>query len=66
MQCEGDADISIAKTGIEYAKVDRNVAVVAEDTDVLVLLMYHWNEGMGQLMFGFEKREKKKRSKWIY
>ena len=55
MQCEGDADISIVKTGIEYAKVGRNVAVVAEDTDVLVLLMHHWKEGMGQLMFGFEK-----------
>ena len=66
MQCEGDPDISIVKTGIEYAKVGRNVAVVTEDTDVLVLLMYHRKEGMGQLMFGFEKREKKERSKWIY
>ena len=66
MQYEGDADISIVKTGIEYAKVGRNVAVVAEDSDVLVLLTYHWKEGMEQLMFDFEKREKKKRSKWIY
>ena len=47
MQCKGDADVSIAKTGIEYAEVGRDVVVVAEDTDVLVLLMYHWKEGMG-------------------
>ena len=40
MQASGDADATIAMSGIEAAKeCDGNVAVVSRDTDILVLLL---------------------------
>ena len=40
-------------------------AAVAEDTDLLIFLMYHWKLGMEELITGTERKEKKK-SKWFY
>ena len=65
MQCKGDAGVSIVKSGIGFAKVGRNVVAVAEDTDLLIFLMYHWKLRMEELIFGTERKEKKK-SKWFY
>ena len=39
---------------------------MAEDTDILVLLMSHWREGMGGMVFGTDIKEKKKRSKAFF
>ena len=64
IQCKGGADVVIVKSGIESAEVARNVVVIAEDTDVLIL-MYHWKVGMEELIFRTERKEKKK-SKWFY
>ena len=39
VQSFGDAYVLIVKQAIDYAKVGRDVAVMAEDTDLLVLMM---------------------------
>ena len=44
---KGDADTLIVSTAIQYTKKQENeVAVVANDTDILVLLIYHWQKRM--------------------
>ena len=43
-QSTGDADTKIVWCALQYAIEGSEVNVVADDTDVLVLLMYHWNE----------------------
>ena len=46
-QCKGDADTMIVSTSLQLAKdKDVPVVVVADDTDVAVMLLYHWNESM--------------------
>ena len=36
---------------LQYAvKIDNDIVVVAGDTDILVLLMFHWKEGMNIYM----------------
>ena len=38
---DGDADTMIVTCALQYASQGNDVNVVADDTDVLVLLMYH-------------------------
>ena len=38
----------------------REVTVVADDTDVLILLMYHWNANMANIHFHSEAKRSKK------
>ena len=43
----GDADTQIVSAALEYAEDNnKDVVVVAADTDILVLLMFHWKNGM--------------------
>ena len=46
---EGDADIIIVKKAITLARNSQSVTVIAEDTDIFVLLMYHWTAGMAPI-----------------
>ena len=41
MNSDADADVVIVKTTLDYCSVD-DVVVVAGDTDIVVLMMYHW------------------------
>ena len=55
----GDADTLIASTALEIAASGKKVSVVAVDTDVLILLLYHWNDEMADIFFYSEaKRDK--------
>ena len=45
-QSESDANILIVKTALEQA-VDSSFVVYADDTDILVLLCYHWYSQWG-------------------
>ena len=45
-QSTGDADTMTVRCALQYAIEGSEVNVVADDTDVLVLLMYHWNQNM--------------------
>jgi hypothetical protein len=59
---DGDADVLIVKTALDYCSVD-DVAVVADDTDIVVLMMYHWKPELNQLYFATEIKEGKMASK---
>ena len=48
----GDADTQIVSAALEYVSdSEKEVIVVASDTDILVLLMFHWKLGMQLYMF---------------
>ena len=49
----GDADTMIIQCALQYAIDGSKVNVVADDTDVLVLLiaMYHWKQNMKSIYF---------------
>ena len=58
IQAKEDADTLIVSTAIEYAKSGFHVTVVAEDTDVLVMLLYFWNTDMGNIVVKHERKGK--------
>ena len=67
VECTGDADVTIAKTAIEYAEGGHDVVVTADDTDILILLIYHWREDLADVFFSTEwkvKNSKTKLLKW--
>ena len=43
--CRDDADTEIVRLAVRRAK-ESAFPVVADDTDVAVMLLYHWQEGM--------------------
>ena len=47
----GDADTMIIQCALQYASEGSEVNVVADDTDVLVLLMHHWKPNMSNIYF---------------
>ena len=57
VECEGDADKTIASKGIEMAKDGKRATVVADDTDILVLLVYMWEETMSDLFLRHEAKK---------
>ena len=58
--------ISSTKVTITYAQDGRSIITMAEDTDILVLLMNHWAEGMGNMVLGTDIKENKKRFKTFF
>ena len=60
-QSRDDADCMIVKCALQRATEGNVVTVVAEDTDILVLLMYHWNMSMADIYLKSEARVPEKR-----
>ena len=57
--CERDADTTIVATSLEQAEFDkRTVVTVADDTDVAIMLLFHWIENHGDVIF-FQERGNK-------
>ena len=53
---ERDADTTIVKTAINQAATSSNfVVVVTDDTDIAVMLMYHWKYSMADVIFYLER-----------
>lgn len=50
----GDADTLIVECALKLSREGREVSVVADDTDILVLLMYHWKQDMADVYFHSE------------
>ena len=50
-QSTGDADTMTVRCALQYAIEGSEVNVVFDDIDVLVLLMYHWNQNMESIYF---------------
>ena len=59
-QCDADADTKIVSTALELAILDEthDVVVVADDTDIAVMLLYHWKEELGEIIFYQERQQK--------
>ena len=50
----------IVQCALRYVSEGSHVNVVADDTDILVLLMYHRKQNMASMYF-FQRQEKKTR-----
>ena len=55
--CKGDADCKIVSVTLSIAK-EKPVIVVADDTDIAILLLKHWMDHMQEIMFFTEKRKR--------
>lgn len=56
-QCDNDADTAIVDVALEYACSGKPVTVIAEDTDILVLLVYFWNSEMAEISMRCQSRK---------
>lgn len=56
VNCRGDADATIVQTALEIARDSvQPVLVVADDTDIAVMLVHHWEEAHSDVYF-FQER----------
>ena len=49
LQCCDDTDTSIISAVLDFACAGENVYLISADTDLLIMLIYMWNNMMGQL-----------------
>ena len=64
IQSDGDADVMIVMEAIKLA-AENAITVFSNDTDVLVLLMYHWSPFICDIYFSTEPVVNKKNTKTI-
>lgn len=57
-QSQGDADVMICKKALQQAEQGSQVEVSGKDTDLLVILVHHWRQGMN-LFFRTSCKESK-------
>ena len=62
----GDADTMIVACALQMAMEGKEVTVVADDTDVLILLMYHWTESMADVYFLSEPKKSQKKGLQVW
>ena len=63
-QSEGDADTFIVERALQQA-THSTIDVVAEDTDIVVFLINHWENSKNDIFYNTEKRQKStKVNKW--
>ena len=60
LQCDADADTKIVSTALKLAILNegRDVVFVADDTDIAVMILYHWKEELGDIIFYQERQQK--------
>ena len=46
----GDTDIMIVSTFIDYTCTGGNVELIPADTDLLIMLIYFWNNLIGEII----------------
>ena len=47
--CVADADTTIVSSALGYAREGASVRIVANDTDILIVLIHHWDETMADI-----------------
>ena len=62
----GDADTMIIKCALRFAIRRNEVNVVADDTDVLILLIYHWKPSMADIYFHSEAKKSQKKGLVVF
>lgn len=60
----GDADTLIVASALHFAEQGHDVSVEADDTDIIVLLMYHWKPNMADIYFRPKPTKKKELLAW--
>ena len=55
LNSDEDADTEIARCALHVAETGRRVNVFANDTNVALLLPYHWKSGMANITFTSKK-----------
>ena len=55
INCSDDADTTTVSTALGYCTSRCPVVVVADDTDIVIMLLYHWKKEMGDLIL-FQER----------
>ena len=59
INCPGDADTTIVKNALRYAQLNSGtIIVVADDTDVAVILVHQWEAAMQDIYFLEERWNK--------
>ena len=53
-RCKGDADTSIVSAVLDHCCEGENVVLLAADTDLLIMLLYFWNDLMGHVIMKSE------------
>ena len=52
LKCSGDADSTICHTALDLATTgEKEVVLIADDTDIFVMLIYHWKSEMKNIIF---------------
>ena len=51
---EGGADVYIVLNTLKKAELADNDTMFADDTDVRLILLYHYREGLGNIYFHYE------------
>ena len=52
INCSGDADSTICHTALDLATTgEKEVVLIADDTDIFVMLIYHWKSKMKNIFF---------------
>ena len=61
IQSHGDVDTDVISEALRFATQGNSVTVVADDTDILALLLYHFSNDMGDiyLLSGSKKSSRK-------
>ena len=57
IQSESDADTQIVSAAIALASDGKHTTVIADDTDILVLLLFHWNADMADIHLRSERKK---------
>ena len=62
IECMDDADTTIVKTAIRYASENQSVVIVAEDTDIFIMLLHHWQPDHAEIYLRKENRSSRKKA----
>ena len=57
---ESDADTQIVSVAIALSSDSKHTTVIANDTDILVLLLFHWNADMDDIHLRLERKKAQK------
>ncbi len=60
IQSESDADTQIVSAAVALASDGKHTTVIADDTDILVLLLFHWNADMADIHLRSERKKAQK------
>lgn len=61
IQSEGDADTHIVTEALDLALTGQHATVVADDTDIFVLLLFQWNTNVAEIHLQPEPKKAQKR-----